>query len=196
MHFFLFAFRIVIFYIVQFEIEGLEKKLSSASAELSNLKHEFENLEESKVVQAFVSQKLIEERNIFDVQLNSTLRENETLKQQLADLRAKHELLHNQYNSNKLLLEESSSQVGLKMEEIHNLHAKLAEVENGQKGYNNDQLNEILRNIFLRSSEHFVTAEDLAEIEDENLQTLIKKTSKSNLKRLRDILSEISEQTQ
>lgn len=179
----------------QAEIEGLEKKLLVASAELSTLKQEFENLEDSKIVQAFVSQKLSKERNVFDVQLNETLRENETLKHQLAELRAKHELLHSEFYSNKLLLEESSAQLDLKMQEIHVLHAKLAEVANGDKGYENDQLNEILRNIFLRSSEQFVTAEDLAEIEDENLQMLIKKTSKSNLKRLRDILSEISEQT-
>lgn len=152
-----------------------------------------ENLEDSKVVQAFVSQKLLEERKHFDMQFNSTLRENMVLKDQLKELSAKHESLQVEFNAHKSLLDESSVQLGLKTQENQVLHAKLTDGENGEKRYNNDELNEMLRNIFVRSSEQFVTSEDLSEIEDEKLQTVIKKTSKSNLKRLRDVLSEVSE---
>lgn len=168
--------------------------MSDATLELSKLKVELENLDESKAVQEYITDKLLEAEKKFEAQLGTVLQQNFILKEHLDGLNIKNKTLLDENALQKSLLDESTNKLDAKIQEVNSLAAQMSQTaDDGIKRYSSDEVKEILRQIFVRSSEQFITTEDLDEIEDENLHIAIRKTSKSNLKRLREILSEISE---
>lgn len=138
-------------------------------------------------------EELLSQINRLQEQLTSTQQtpkqtNNETISQEMFDAlkREKEELqqeIEKQRNASKIL--ETKLQEAIE---------KPAEVTSNQPSnvISIDEFKDLLKNLYSRAGETFVNEEDVEQLADESLKKITIQTSKANLKRLREVIREIT----
>jgi len=176
----------------------MEETFLETKNDLAIWKKEYSDLEASKVVQDFVKTKIIAMKGEEKVRAEELRNEIDSLRKELTITREQNISLTENLKMQKGLCDERNSSLEQLQHDHDTLQTLYEQVKSGSTTettmrFTGNDVQEILRQVYLLANQQFISQKEVSELGDELVQAMVMKTSRSNLKRLKDVLSHISQ---